>query len=148
MLYEVITVELNFNLLISHVVLLRKRTITHPLAVFWYKKSRLTKTAKEEGLRQTLQNRPLRHQALSPDNLQSHKTGAAGSAKVRRACCPILSTNPQRFDNDPVALDIFLLQIIEQPPALTDDFQQSATGMMILFVGAKMFGEVSNPFRK
>jgi hypothetical protein len=87
---------------------------------------------------------------LSPDNLRSHfqKQKAAGSSRFREACCPMLPADSQFIDNRAVALDIFFLQVIQKSPSLTDDLKQPPSGMMVLFVGPKMLGEILNALGK
>src|SRR5690606_24244243 len=44
-----------------------------------------------------------------------------------------------------VPVGILPLEVVEQPPALADELEQTAAGMMILRVGLEMFGEIVDP---
>ena len=52
----------------------------------------------------------------------------------------------QSFHDASVPFDVFLHQVVQQATALTNHFQQAATGMMVLFVGFQVFGQIADPF--
>ena len=54
-----------------------------------------------------------------------------------RAFC--LFSKTQALNHSLVSFHILFLQVIEKFPPLSDEFQKSSTGMVILFVGLKMF---------
>jgi hypothetical protein len=102
------------------------------------------KWQKEGGLRQCLIN--LSDQTLSPDNLPA-------KSKNEGQLCPSfqhdkflsLAANTKFFDHNLITFDVGFFQVIEQTTSLTNNLQQSAAGMMIFFVGPKVFGQVSDP---
>jgi hypothetical protein len=59
--------------------------------------------------------------------------------------CLILLPKTKTSNNRPVTLDVLLLHIIEKPASLSNQFQQSPTGMMILLVRLEMVGQVLYP---
>ena len=59
-----------------------------------------------------------------------------------------LAAESQFLDQAPVALQVSLLQVIEEPPSASDQLEQSAAGMMILPVGAEMVGQLVDPARE
>jgi hypothetical protein len=67
------------------------------------------------------------------------------SAATKSVLPDTLSADTQFIDQVAVALDTFIFQIIEQTPPLTDDFEQTAPGMVVLLMGAEVFGEIGNP---
>jgi hypothetical protein len=87
---------------------------------------------------------------LSPDILHSHFSEKRGQQPfaAARTCCPGLSADTEFLDDGAVPLNILLLQVIEKTPPLPDDLEKPPTGMMVFFVGAKMFGQVSDTLGK
>src|SRR5947207_1186438 len=59
-----------------------------------------------------------------------------------------LLANSERVDEGPVALEALLLEIVEQPAALTDDLEQPAARVVILRVGLEVLGQVVDPLRQ
>jgi hypothetical protein len=57
----------------------------------------------------------------------------------------VLLTYAEALDEIGVALGVFALEVIEQPPTLAYQFQQSPAGVMILCVDLEMLGEVVDP---
>src|ERR1700752_644465 len=55
---------------------------------------------------------------------------------------PALLTDVETLDQVGVPLRVFVFEVVEQPPALADQHQQSAARMMILGVGLEMLGQV------
>ena len=53
-----------------------------------------------------------------------------------------LPSEPQGFDDASVALDVVVLHIVQKSPATADHHQKSPAGMMILFMGFQVFGQV------
>ena len=56
-----------------------------------------------------------------------------------------LLADPKAIDDTAVSLDLRRLQIVEQPAAPPDHFQEPASGMMVLRVGLEVLGEVRDP---
>jgi hypothetical protein len=56
-----------------------------------------------------------------------------------------LLTNTERFDNDPIALDIIFSQIIEQVTPLADQLEQSPSRMMIFLMRLEMLCQIRDP---
>ncbi len=57
----------------------------------------------------------------------------------------MLLPDAEPSDYFPVACDVFLLEIIQEPPALADHFQQTAAGMVVLLVGLEVLLQVLDP---
>jgi hypothetical protein len=55
-----------------------------------------------------------------------------------------LLSNAQLFDEPRVSIAIFNFQIIKKAPALTDQFEKTASGRMIFLVDLEVFGEIVN----
>ena len=55
-----------------------------------------------------------------------------------------LFSDTQTLNNGPVSFDILLLDIIEKPAPLSDEFQEAPAGMMILLVHLEMLCQVFN----
>jgi hypothetical protein len=76
---------------------------------------------------------------------RAHRTTKGGGPINRR---PIqldeLFTDTQLLDQGPIFDHIFFLKIFQQIATLANQFQQTATGMMILGMGFKMLGEVED----
>src|SRR2546422_6904878 len=62
---------------------------------------------------------------------------APGAAPV-----PSLAPESEALDQRPVALDILLAQVLEQSAALADHLEQPAAGVVILFVGPEVLGQL------
>jgi hypothetical protein len=56
-----------------------------------------------------------------------------------------LFSNPEALDQIGVAIRILPLQVIEQAPALANQFQEAAARVMILGVRLEVFRQVVNP---
>lgn len=56
-----------------------------------------------------------------------------------------LSSEAEFGDNGPVAVNVLVLNVIQQSPPLADHDQQASSGMMILCMDFKMFGQMRNP---
>ena len=54
----------------------------------------------------------------------------------------VLAPESQARDQRPIPLDVFLPQVIEQPPALADHHQQTTPGVMVLGVGLEMLRQL------
>jgi len=78
-------------------------------------------------------------------------TAARGSLKLPPASPGFffdLAAQSQFLDQAPVALQVSLLQIVEEPSAAADELEQSASGVMILPVRAQMLGQLLDPARE
>src|SRR5580765_2543734 len=51
-------------------------------------------------------------------------------------------TDVQSFDQIGVSLGVFEFEVVEQPPALADEHQEAAAGMVILGVRFEVFGQI------
>jgi hypothetical protein len=72
-------------------------------------------------------------------------SGEAARMRSRRA--PVshaakLFFQAERFYNGPVAIDVFELDIVQEPAAPADEHQQSATGVMVFLVNLQVFRQV------
>ena len=56
-----------------------------------------------------------------------------------------LSAEVERLDDGAVALDILLLEIVEQISSLTNHLQQTAAGVMVLLMNLHMLGQIVDP---
>ena len=63
----------------------------------------------------------------------------------RRMTHDCLSSEAQGFDDGPVAFDVVVLNIVQEPAAPSDHHQEPSTGVVILFMGFQVFGQVCNP---
>ena len=59
-----------------------------------------------------------------------------------------LAAESELLDQASVALQVALLQVVEESPAASDQLQQSAAGVMILPVSAEMLGQLVDPARQ
>jgi hypothetical protein len=59
-----------------------------------------------------------------------------------------LAPQAELLDERAVAVEIFLLEIVEMAAALAHDLEQTTTRMMILRVRLEMFLETRDPFRQ
>jgi hypothetical protein len=50
----------------------------------------------------------------------------------------------QGTDNGAVAIDVFVFDVIQQAAPSSDQHQKTPSGMVVLFVGFQMFGEIGN----
>ena len=57
----------------------------------------------------------------------------------------MLLPDAEPSDYFPVAGDVFLLEIIQKPPALADHFQQAAAGVVVFLVGLEVLLQVLDP---
>jgi len=57
---------------------------------------------------------------------------------------PGLFSEAEGLNECPIAIDILRLQIVQQPPSLAHQFQQSPSGMMIFLVDFKMLIEIAD----
>ena len=81
--------------------------------------------------------------------------GTGASASKRRAAhlaarfleTPLLA-NAKRLDQRPVALDVLLLQVVEQAPPLADEHQQTTTRVMVLGMDPEVLREIGDAFRQ
>jgi hypothetical protein len=58
-----------------------------------------------------------------------------------------LPSETQAFDNRPVPFHILVLDVIKESAPLADQHQQTPSGMVILLVDLKMFGQIGNAMR-
>ena len=59
-----------------------------------------------------------------------------------------LAAESELLDQASVALQVALLQVVEESPAASDQLQQSAAGVMILPVSAEMLGQLVDATRQ
>ena len=59
-----------------------------------------------------------------------------------------LAAQSEFLDQAPVALQVTLLKVVEQPPTLSDQLEQSASGVMILPVSTEMLGQLVDSARQ
>jgi hypothetical protein len=62
-----------------------------------------------------------------------------------KVCQAGLLAYTQFLDQGSVFLNVFVLEIVEQTSPLTNQFQQSLTGMVILLADLEMLGEILDP---
>src|SRR4051794_29360305 len=62
--------------------------------------------------------------------------------------CPPLSTKAELADQRAVALEIVLLEIVEEATAATDEHQQAAARVVVVLVLAQMLGQVVDAMRQ
>ncbi len=55
-----------------------------------------------------------------------------------------LLSNTEFLDDVPVSVNAFPFEVIEQSSSLSNQFQQAAPGVMVLFMGLKMFGQIGD----
>lgn len=72
-----------------------------------------------------------------------YQHGKADDAALRR--WPRLLAKTQRRNDTEVALNVRLLEVVQQPPTLAHELEQPATGVMILLMRLKMLGQVRDP---
>jgi hypothetical protein len=56
----------------------------------------------------------------------------------------LLSAQPELLNQRPISLDILVLEVVQEAPALTHQFDQSPTGMMIFGVGLEMISQITD----
>jgi hypothetical protein len=61
------------------------------------------------------------------------------------AVLPELFSQSQALDDRTITLQILLLQVVQKPSALADEFQKPPAGMVVLFMLLEMIGQVRNP---
>src|SRR5690606_28492576 len=66
----------------------------------------------------------------------------ATSGREGRSSFTSSAAQAVRGDDLPVALDVVLADVVEQPPAATDHLQQAASGVVVLLVGREVVVEV------
>jgi hypothetical protein len=86
--------------------------------------------------------------AKSTGRAVSSLAGTAAGLQLADRRCRLLFADAQFLDQGPVPVDILTLEIVEKVPALADQLEQTTAGMMILFVGLKMIGQIGNPLRQ
>ena len=59
-----------------------------------------------------------------------------------------LAAQSEFLDQASVALQVALLQVVEQPPPTSDQLEQSATGVMILSMRAEVLGQLVDSTRQ
>ncbi len=64
-----------------------------------------------------------------------------------RCNTPGLSPQAQCLNQTAISLNIIIVQIVEQPTALTDQFQQTSPRMVVLFVLPQVVGQILNTRR-
>jgi hypothetical protein len=64
------------------------------------------------------------------------------------AYCPFLTANTELFDHCSVTFNILALEVIEQTATLTDDLEQTTSGMVVFFVSPEMIRQIGDAFRK
>ncbi|OPY12062.1 MAG: hypothetical protein A4E66_01226 [Syntrophus sp. PtaB.Bin001] len=68
--------------------------------------------------------------------------------RLLHTCAPSeknLFSQTKALDYLSVSLNIFIFQIIKKSSSLTDQFQQSSTGMMVFFMDLEMISQIFNP---
>src|SRR5690348_12514876 len=73
-----------------------------------------------------------------------NEKGSAPRGRSLRA----LAAQPETFDDRPVAVDVGLGEVIEQPTALPDEQQQAAAAVVVVLVGLEVLGEVGDAARE
>src|SRR4051812_7063051 len=58
---------------------------------------------------------------------------------------PYLLTDAETADQFRVPFRVFALEIVQQPPALADELEEPAAGVVVLRVRLEVFGEVIDP---
>src|SRR5215207_6134598 len=66
----------------------------------------------------------------------------ASSSSARRLRPPRSAAQAEAFDERPVAGDIVVLEVAEQPAAATDHLQQAAARVVVVLVDLEMLGEL------
>src|SRR5712664_2287404 len=72
--------------------------------------------------------------------------GRAGRVVGRSNRNPRSLSNSEFFRDDSVAFRVLLAQVFEQAPALADQHQETAAGVMVLLVSLEVVGETVDPF--
>ena len=85
-----------------------------------------------------MQKKILLHNAL-----YNRKIKCTASKKTQQR---ILLSDTQLLNQGAIAINIFLLQILQQAAALADQLEQTAPGMMILGMGLEMFRKITDAF--
>jgi hypothetical protein len=52
----------------------------------------------------------------------------------------------QFVDDDAVALEVVVAEVLEQPPSLPDELQKPALGIVVFLVGLEMLGQIVDAF--
>ena len=65
-----------------------------------------------------------------------------------RLPCSFLLADAELRDERTVTLDVGLLQVRKQVASVTDHHQKPAAGMVVLFVGLQVLGQIVNPLRE
>jgi hypothetical protein len=56
----------------------------------------------------------------------------------------LLSAEPELLNQRPISLDILVLEVVQEAPPLTHQFDQSPAGMVIFGVGFEMISQVAD----
>ncbi len=76
---------------------------------------------------------------------QAHCEKQKGNISRCGIYCLRLPTDAKLLDDGLVTIDITGLDIVEQPPALADDLQQTPATVMVLLVDFEVLGQVRDP---
>ncbi|CDZ88735.1 conserved hypothetical protein [Rhodococcus ruber] len=68
--------------------------------------------------------------------------GKISERRSRRRFVALLSTQTQTLDQRTVAVDVDLLDVLEQPATTTDQQQQAAAGVVVVLVLLQVLGQV------
>jgi hypothetical protein len=56
----------------------------------------------------------------------------------------LLSAEPELLNQRPISLDILVLEVVQESPTLTHQFDQSPAGMVIFGVGLEMISQITD----
>lgn len=71
-----------------------------------------------------------------------------GNPRIAFFVTNILFSDLQGFDDSAISLNIFFLEIIEQLPPFTYQFEQGPLSTVVLLIGQQMLGKVIDPCGK
>ena len=60
----------------------------------------------------------------------------------------LLPANPELCDDRAVALDVDLLEVVQQATALADELEKATAGVVVLLVDLEVLGEVADALRE
>src|SRR5437764_12687360 len=70
------------------------------------------------------------------------------SPKLHPPLTGALPAEAELLDEGAIALDVFALQVVQEPPAAADELQQAAARVVIVLVRPQMLGELVDPLRQ
>src|SRR5205085_11895698 len=74
--------------------------------------------------------------------------GAWARSNFHPPCSWELAAQAELLDEGAVALEVVLLQVIQEATALPDELEQPPPRVMVVLVGAQMLGQVVDPLRQ